>query len=595
MLSFDELAREFPEQIWIEIYEEDEENALPNEQDYSNDAARLNAYLSCLCLNLLLAWFQEEEEGVQPLPFPKRNELSSVWEFVNATAIDFGKARFVIIPNDGINTDEFIIPGEWVDIPSWRGNYYLAVQINCEDGWLRVLGYATHKQIKNEGEYDEVNRSYLLEREDLVEDLNIIFVMEDLDENELENNVENLDNLPTLSSAAVTNLVEGLSQNNIYLPRLEVEDFTRFKALLGNADWREQLYQLRIGNINWKPESNLEKTPVLSSLEDDNKTKFKLVDNLPKLKPLYQIYQTVPTRKSIQSNSGNYTDKLLLIALIILNIGSGFTTMYGAAQIFPRYLGWSFGAVIQALLTLLTSGSSLKHAPLLKWVAVGSFSIISIYSSFFAYYDILVAEAREKDGLNRAISAHKNLVNEVFIPIEEKAQQLENEINIRDKLIKEETNERRSSGLAGCGKICKDLKDERENLQIMLNQVKQVVNKLRPFFEYDLEGKEPEEVFDADRKALAKLQQKCLPTEAEFVCFPEKYNGSLDPLNPKYKELQSKYFDLDARITVIEPFLKIRKGEEAAIAAAFMALLVDGCIILLGIGIEIPPKSKKNC
>ena len=43
---------------------------------------------------------------------------------------------------------------------------------------------------------------------------------------------------------------------------------------------------------------------------------------------------------------------------------------------------------------------------------------------------------------------------------------------------------------------------------------------------------------------------------------------------------------------IIEPFLKIEKGEEAAIGAAFMALLVDGFIILLGIGIEIPPPRK---
>ncbi|NET24605.1 hypothetical protein [Okeania sp. SIO1I7] len=60
-------------------------------------------------------------------------------------------------------------------------------------------------------------------------------------------------------------------------------------------------------------------------------------------------------------------DIKLLIALTILNITSGFTTMYGAAQILPWYVGWSSGAVIQALLFLLTSGSTLKHARWLKW------------------------------------------------------------------------------------------------------------------------------------------------------------------------------------------------------------------------------------
>ena len=148
-------------------------------------------------------------------------------------------------------------------------------------------------------------------------------------------------------------------------------------------------------------------------------------------------------------------DIKLLIALIILNIVSGFTTMYGAAQILPKYIGWSGGAAIQTLLLLLTSGSTLKHARWLKWMAVGSFSIISIYTSFFAYYDNLVKETREKEGLNRAISAHRALFNEVFNPIEKKAQQLENEIKTKDKQIKDEVDGRRRSGLVGCGKICK--------------------------------------------------------------------------------------------------------------------------------------------
>ncbi|NEP83783.1 MAG: hypothetical protein F6K39_40040, partial [Okeania sp. SIO3B3] len=147
--------------------------------------------------------------------------------------------------------------------------------------------------------------------------------------------------------------------------------------------------------------------------------------------------------------------------------------------------------------------------------------------------------------------------------------------------------------IPGKGPKFKQLTREKNQLQIRFNGVKRVADELRPFFEYELEGKEPQEIFDAGRKALAQVKPKCLRTEPEFVCLPEKYNGSLDPLNPKYKELQAKYFDEDARVRIIEPFLKIGKGEEAGIAAAFMALLVDGCIILLGIGIEIPPKSKK--
>ncbi|NEQ75490.1 MAG: hypothetical protein F6K23_22010 [Okeania sp. SIO2C9] len=303
----------------------------------------------------------------------------------------------------------------------------------------------------------------------------------------------------------------------------------------------------------------------------------------------------IPTDKrdnKINTEPKPKRDIKLLIALTILNIGSGFTTMRGAAQILPRIVGWSSGAAIQALLFLLTSGSTLKHDPFSKWMAVGAFSILSVYTSFFAYYDYLVVETREKDGFNRAISAHQNLVREIFTPIEEKAQQLENEIKSKDAEIERELKGEGLTGIVGDGPRVEQLRREKDKLLIRFDQVKPVANELRPLFDYDLEGKEPQEIFNADRKALAQVKPKCLPTEPEFVCLPEKYNGSLDPLNPKYKKLQEKYFDKEDRIRFIAPFQKIKNGEEAAIAAAFFALLVDGVIIFLGTKIEIPPPRK---
>ncbi|MEB3340272.1 hypothetical protein [Okeania sp.] len=331
------------------------------------------------------------------------------------------------------------------------------------------------------------------------------------------------------------------------------------------------------------------KKPYQRNTKDVVKTDSYLIDNNRNNRNNIITYNE---NNKIYTEPKPKKDFKLFIALIILNITSGFTTMYGAAQILPKYVGWSGGATIQALLFLLTSGSTLKHARWLKWMAVGSFSIVSVYTSFFAYYDTLVSETREKDGLNRAISAHQNLVNEIFTPIEEKAQQLEDEINAKNKQIKDEVGGTGGTFREGEGPKFQQLTREKNQLQIRFNGVKRVADELRPFFEYELEGKEPQEIFDAGRKALAEVKPKCLPTEPEFVCLPEKYNGSLDPLNPKYKELQAKYFDEDARVRIIEPFLKIEKGEEAAIGAAFMALLVDGFIILLGIGIEIPPPRK---
>jgi len=31
-----------------------------------------------------------------------------------------------------------MVPQEWVDIPEWAADYYLAVQVNPDSGWLRI-------------------------------------------------------------------------------------------------------------------------------------------------------------------------------------------------------------------------------------------------------------------------------------------------------------------------------------------------------------------------------------------------------------------------------------------------------------------------
>ena len=278
-------------------------------------------------------------------------------------------------------------------------------------------------------------------------------------------------------------------------------------------------------------------------------------------------------------------DSALLVALAILNLGSGFTTIYGAAQILPRFVGITTGAAVQALLFLLVSGSTLKHAPKLKWLAVGSFSIISVYTSFFAYYDFLTASTAKQDSLSRATAAHHNLVQEVFAPINEQAENLKSKINNTENLIQQEIKGQRASGRTGCGNICIPLKQQKEDQQNQLNQINPVVDRLEPLFH--LQGKNAQDIFEADLRALAAVPQNCLPSEPEFTCLPAKYVGSLDPNNPKYDALRSTYIDSDVQIGLLSPFLKIRHGEPPAIAAAIMALLVDGCIILLGAGVEV--------
>jgi hypothetical protein len=287
-------------------------------------------------------------------------------------------------------------------------------------------------------------------------------------------------------------------------------------------------------------------------------------------------------------------DRRLLTGLIILNLVSGYTTMRGAAQILPQLAGCSAGATIQLLLFLLLSSSStLKHRPKIKWLVTGCLTIFSVYTSFFAYYELLTQKQQTENSRNRAISAHQKLVSEIFAPISDKSEELSNEIDRLNSLIKYEEAWRRFSGEEGCGIECRKLLSERENIQNQFAQVRPVVEDLKPSFQYNLDNMKPQSIFQSDLKAISQVTRNCLPPYPDFVCLPDEYVDVLDPQSSQHQRFRSTYFDEDLAIDLLAPILKIRKGEIPAVGAAIFALLVDGCIIALGLGIEARPKSRK--
>lgn len=231
----------YPDQVWLELSPQELEQTGLSQQEYSYDVARWTAFKNCLALDTFLAWLKAES-GVtdQPVVWPSRDDLSSIWEMVNGTAIQLGETRIVLIPHEGIDINEFEVQAEWVDIPSWVADYYLAVQVNPDDCWLRVWGYATHKKLKQAGQYNSIRRIYSLGREELIEDVNVMWVARELGRDQR----AVVKPLPTLSPAQAERLLEQLSQKSSYSPRLEVP-FAVWGALLASDQWRQALYNRR--------------------------------------------------------------------------------------------------------------------------------------------------------------------------------------------------------------------------------------------------------------------------------------------------------------------------------------------------------------
>ncbi|RDH48058.1 DUF1822 family protein [Fischerella thermalis] len=233
----------YPDKLWLDLSDQEQQTAwqISAQNHYSNPAARWNAYLNCLCLNAFLDWLKEEPDlGETPKVWPSDHQLPSIWEFVNGTCLTVGELRLVLIPSDKSNLTEFRIPQEWVDIPNWVANYYLAVQINLEENWIGVWGYTTYQQIREKAKYDLMDRTYLLDEEDLIADINVMWVAREV----CSVQKPELKMLPELSSVQIEKLLKQLDQWTPDLPENVSEQ--EWMALLALDQGRQDLYQKRL-------------------------------------------------------------------------------------------------------------------------------------------------------------------------------------------------------------------------------------------------------------------------------------------------------------------------------------------------------------
>ncbi|MDJ0734650.1 MAG: DUF1822 family protein [Nostocaceae cyanobacterium] len=234
-----------PTELWLEIPPNLSVESREQSQGFSLSSSSWRAYLNHICYQVFLPWIREEY-APQATMWLKKSALSSVWEFVNGTVVVIGTKRIVLLPTEAIDKDELRVPQEWVDIPSWVGDYYLAVQVNLHEQWLRIWGYTTHQQLKTEGRYDPRNRSYYLDGDDVIRDMKVLWVAQQLCPDEVTRGM--VAPLPILPVAQTENLLQRLSNPSVVFPRLAVP-FTLWGALLENEDWRSRLYHQRLSEV----------------------------------------------------------------------------------------------------------------------------------------------------------------------------------------------------------------------------------------------------------------------------------------------------------------------------------------------------------
>ncbi|MBZ8180950.1 DUF1822 family protein [Oscillatoria salina] len=241
MTNTNELKINQSEKIFLTVTDKTIDTAWLEHSFYSNNAALWNGYCNRLCLDTIISWFQELGEQVKSW-LPEVN-LPTCWELVTGSAIQWGETKIVLIPFETDDFSTFCIPQEWIDIPGWEADYYLAVQLNLEadeeDSWMQILGYTTHRELKKKAVYNPSLRYYSLAKEELIEDLTMLFVARKI----VASRKLSVAELPSLNQ--VESLLDRLSEPEVEIPRLQV-DFVKWGALLANETWRHELYKLRL-------------------------------------------------------------------------------------------------------------------------------------------------------------------------------------------------------------------------------------------------------------------------------------------------------------------------------------------------------------
>ncbi|MDJ0536535.1 MAG: DUF1822 family protein [Xenococcaceae cyanobacterium MO_207.B15] len=244
-----------PTQLIIQLPEALQQQAWSKSKNAATPNSRWQSYLNQLTLDAFIPCGREEQEATVK-PWLNDQALANIWELVNGTAIMLGDAKVVLIPSEAEDLEELRLPQEWVDIPEWVADYYLAVQVNVDAGFLRVWGYTTHQKVKTTATYNSTDRTYTLDHNDLITDLNAFWIARELCPEEVTKVA--VSPITPISPTQANNLIQRLGDREILLPRLAIP-FTIWAALLQNDAWRNGLVEgrqgiTRVSVLNWLQE-----------------------------------------------------------------------------------------------------------------------------------------------------------------------------------------------------------------------------------------------------------------------------------------------------------------------------------------------------
>jgi hypothetical protein len=205
-------------------------------QTYRTIESRWNCYLNQIASQLICEYLQAD--------FPQMRiwAEANIWQFVNGSVLQLNHKRIVLLPSRSIDNSELVISQEWLDIPNWAGDYFIAVQIDPDAETLHCWGYLTHQMLKSKARYDARDRTYHLDAHHLISDISGLWAIQQLNPTEVTQAA--IAPLASVDPVQAENLRQRLA--TVPNPRLEIP-FGLWGALISDRQWRQQLAQLRQG------------------------------------------------------------------------------------------------------------------------------------------------------------------------------------------------------------------------------------------------------------------------------------------------------------------------------------------------------------
>ena len=224
-----------PDHVWLEMSEILSHPVKTNKSTclHIDSLVELNR----ACEAVVLPYLQEQLPDASTSPLQQ-----DLWSLgINGIGIESEIMRLVCIPSIAWDLEGMQVPQEWVDSPDLVADYFVAMQLDQEEGILRLWGTTTHKTLKEQGQFIPRNRTYLLERNQLTETLNMVWLQQKyFPQTQLRGEVAGL-TAPSLDE--LTQAWDLLGTAPIPFAARQIE-FNTWANILGNRQWRQYAISL---------------------------------------------------------------------------------------------------------------------------------------------------------------------------------------------------------------------------------------------------------------------------------------------------------------------------------------------------------------